>query len=256
MSKGAKKGKGRRKTGLLIILILVGIVVLTAFIFGIALGREGIEDVFRGGRQFNNLVLREARNVFELSTVEFIYRSVFPFDYLDDELSMEDIFRKLARERGTVDEVLSPEERAYFEAWNLAEDIDIGTGRNSRDFIVVTTVVRAGFDLGSEDFASVLNIETGVERQESGPPLRFAAISLPTAQVINVRVEDVNSGNYGYPDVEISPDEWRRVSNFVATQSVDRVVAMGLIEAAQRNGEDFLVRFLTRAGFDTVRIRP
>jgi hypothetical protein len=61
----------------------------------------------------------------ELHTVRYIYKTVFPFDYMDPQISFSGILSTLRRGKGSVNTLLSPKEREYLEARELADAVGL-----------------------------------------------------------------------------------------------------------------------------------
>ena len=198
-------------------------------------------------------VLSEVRDVFELSTAELIYRTVFPYDYLDPELDMQRIYQRISGGQGVIRDILTEAEYEYYQAWNLAEDVGLSPDRSRNQFVVVTTISRAGFDLSRlSDAGQLLTISS--EETENGREIRVVRVRMPPAAISDIEIEDSDSSSYDYPDANLSPDEWRRVAEFVQGRAGQRAIELGLLDEARDRGEAFVRRMLTRAGFDRIDV--
>lgn len=196
-------------------------------------------------------VLAEARSVFALSTVEFVYKTVFPHDFVPEKMSWGLFLRQ--RQDGRV---LSPLEEDYFRAYELCRDIGIDLQKTNYDFVVVTTIVRGGFDLkgsvfvagGSSAAAPPALLREYVWIDESGT----AHVRPPKTTITELIIDDSRSSDYGYPDMDISPENWRAITSFVADKILVRVVEDGILAMALENGKRFLRSLLAEAGFPEV----
>lgn len=212
-------------------------------------------------RSASTIELEGVRDLYAFNTVAYVHRAVFPFDYLSEEISLRSILDKLADTELTVAETLSENEYLYFQTFNLAAEIGIGLGTRDRDFVVVTVVVNAGFDL--EGFA-LENPEgtTPGERSEffriatyetaSGESGRRAILVLPEPVITSVVVEDLTTEEYGYPDIAIGAEGWRLVAEFVEARVLESPRIAELLDAARTKGEQFVSAMLRQAGYEDV----
>lgn len=197
------------------------------------------------------VTLQSVRDLYAFNTVEYIHRAVFPYDYLPQDVSITGILQKLRTATGTVQETLTPEEYLYFQTYNLAMEIGMSlTGR--AEFVVVTVVLTAGFDLrewmnaeGAEVFrAETVTGETG--------EVRRAIVAPPPAAITDVVVEDISADNYPYPDIAVSAEAWRRIAGFVEERAREIPQIPMLLATAARNGREFVAEVLRQAGYDEV----
>lgn len=198
----------------------------------------------------STVTLQAVRNVYAFNTVEYVHRAVFPYDYLPDDVSLNSILATLRTAQSSVKDALTPEEYLYFQAYNLATDVGMDLGPR-RDFVVVTVLVTAGFELtGLDDDAPPIFRTEDVEAPEG--TLRRAVVTAPTPTITDIQVEDIVKEDYPYPDVPIGADGWRRVAAFVERQVEDLPEMEKLLEIAGENGRTFVQELLLRAGYDEV----
>lgn len=211
----------------------------------------------------SSIVLREAHDVFSFNTVEFVYRSIFPFDFMVEGVSINDLLRKINRGEGSLREILSAAEFDHFQAFNLAAELGMSVGPGSTEFVVVTVVVTAGFDLGGTVFEDPESFsaeerarffQSKPYEDESGNRLLEAVVRLPEAIITDVGIEDIRSQEYPYPDVQVNADGWRRISAFVGERIAQRTIGAGILEVARENGSEFLRSMLLQSGYDRVTI--
>ena len=197
------------------------------------------------------VTLQSVRDLYAFNTVEYIHRAVFPYDYLPQNVSITGILQKLRTATGTMQETLTPEEYLYFQTYNLAMEVGMSlTGR--AEFVVVTVVLTAGFDLrewmnaeGAEVFrAEKVTGETG--------EVRRAIVAPPPAAITDVVVEDISADSYPYPDIAVSAEAWRRIAGFVEERAREIPQIPMLLAAAARNGREFVAEVLRQAGYDEV----
>jgi len=209
----------------------------------------------------STVTLQSVRDVYQFNTVEYVHRVVFPYDYLPNDITLSSILAKIRNGRSTVVETLSPEEYLYFTAYNLALDVGIDPGAE-REFLVVTVVITAGFDLTDsplaqpDDDGQAADLPEGysVETvQTDDGERRVVTIPEPSPTVTDVQVEDINRSRYPYPDVSLGADDWRRVAAFVKTQASELPELNDVLETAAATGREFVRSVLLAAGFDEVR---
>ncbi len=211
----------------------------------------------------STVTLEAVRDLYAFNTVEYVHRAVFPYDYLPESVSLTEILAKLRTANSTVRNALSPDEYLYFQTYNLAVDIGMDLG-GRYDFVVVTVVVTAGFDLEGSKLAEPLDPGTvdGAAGMVSGFQVETintpdgdrlrAIVSPPPPTITEIYVEDIVGEDYPYPDISIGADSWRRVTEFVEEQVVAMPEITDLLTIAEANGRDFVRDVLLRAGYDEV----
>lgn len=261
-----KRGPGRLR----IAAIALGAGILLAAAAGVALHRLPAMSAVFGNVSFareqkssvSEALLERVRDLYTLRTVEYVYKTVFPYDYMPETISLSDILAAMRVGVGTTRTLLTPAQQLYLRAYNLAVDSGLHATVDSFDFVVVTTTVTAGFDLsslvtgnsqapgaGTDDSSGDLGIT--VTSNGNGKP-GSVLIRLPPVRVVRVATEDISHSNYPYPDVDLSPDSWRKISQFVADQVENSTVEQGLLDRAQKNALAFLKALFLGAGFDSV----
>lgn len=253
----------------------------------------------------HELILREVRPVFTLSTVEYSYKTVFPYDFLPAGIEPGEVVRK--RLRG---EELSPPEEETAELLDLCRQIGIDLDTSAYQFVVITTRVRGGFRLAGTPWASEGAAEpagstrpaapagsaaptTPVDSESSGAGASSGAgsaigagsspatgssaaeptasaphvdsviridadkgrveISLPPPVITSFVIEDETSEEYRYPDLEVDPREWKRITGYVRERIRRRVIGEGILEKSRENGRRLITRLLREAGWKEVQ---
>lgn len=243
----------RTRLGLILTAALVVVIVFA--LFTNAFGRQLIPGLpmirLQRVERFatSSITLESVRDLYAFTTVRYVHRAVFPYDYLPAGVSLNEILRKLRESDATVRDTLSEEEYLFFRTWNLASDIDLSTTGGTFDFVVVTLLITAGFDVGSGEEEIVVEHYVAPD----GTTARRATVKLAPPQIIDVAVEDIEREDYPYPDTSLSADAWRRVAEFVRERSVAPSVVDEILDTAKRNGEEFIRGVLEQAGFEEVR---
>jgi hypothetical protein len=146
------------------------------------------------------------------------------------------------------------------ELFELCMDAGLEVGYGSYDFAVVTTRIKAGYELsgtawealrdGSADSRSALPVS--VHRNEETSEAAVT-ISLPEPAITDFIIQDETSGRYEYPDIEITAEEWRRITGYVAEKIRARVEREGITERAEERAKDVIRTLLREAGWGQVR---
>jgi hypothetical protein len=212
----------------------------------------GLPDlgIFRQTKTVSSeLLLEEIRDLQALHTVEYIYKSVFPFDFLDPSINFETIIRTLRTGTGSVHSMLSPAEKEYLKTRDLASRLGIRFGRGINDFLVTTVLVRCGIDLAGVEFQIT---EGGPNSGKSGG--KGIRLFLPGPAILDVIIEDAKPEAYPYPDVKLNPEQWRILAEFIEERIRDKVLTEGVLNTAFLNGKAFLTAILAQGGFTEIEI--
>lgn len=197
----------------------------------------------------SSITLDSVRELYDFATVRYVHRAVFPYDYLPAGVSINEVLRKLRATTELTTNTLTDDEALFWRTWRLADEIDLSTSGGTFDFVVVTLVLTAGFDLSSGNEEIVVENVT----LEDGSIGRSATVRLAPATVIDTAVEDIDRNDYPYPDTSLGAEGWRKVADFVREQSVPGDVLDEVFETARENGERFIRAVLLQAGFAEVR---
>jgi hypothetical protein len=255
----------KTKTRLVLFLLVVLIALAAALAFsgkipGIMDMTEEIRSIFKKSPEppsMTGIILEEVRNLYSFHTVEYIYKTVFPFDYLDPHLSIESINATLRKPDSGIDDLYEFEQE-YYAAWVLANNLGFNLDENDYTFIVITVRVIGGFDLSDtlyksgeerEEWELKQLIRISTEITGEGEEIKAIKLKLPPAAITEVILEDMTSEMYDYPDIRIDPESWKKLSAFIETRVRKKVLEEGILEAAENNGRGFLEGFLRQAGF-------
>ncbi len=251
--------------------LLVPAVLLLAAIVAVVLiapnvGKLGKIDLLQGlgivrtaETRSATALLGEVRELYKLDTVEMVYKTVFPYDYMDPALDLRTIIAATRFTNGSVAELLTSRQELYLRAYNLSHELGMQTGPDRYDFVVVTTVVRAGIDLkapgiahpeaaSNQEISRWLQVETSSDRQ------RHVTVTLPDATITDLQTEDPSKAGYIYPDIRIPPAGWKRISEFVADHVRQDAEASDLLSRARSRAGTLVESFLKSAGFDSVTV--
>ena len=194
-------------------------------------------------------LLEEIRAVYRANTVEYIYKTVFPYDFYPENIDESLIERKLKNGRYDARVLLTAAEQEYLETRTLADELGLNTIKANPGFLIVTAIVHGGFDLSSVGETRPVDPVFFSEEYEGK---RTAFVRLPDPAITEVIIEDPASGEYPYPDIAITPARWKAVSGFIAERVRPRVINEGILLDAEAQGRRFITMFLEQAGFDDV----
>ena len=213
--------------------VLVALLWIDKTLFPLFTGSKRIatsQEIFEGVRTLKNL-----------HTLRYIRKVVFPYDYLDPELDFDVILATLRRGKGTVNSLLSPRERDYLEARELAERIGLKFTGRKREFVVVTAQIGVGIDLekvkifpGSENSIQVIH---------------------PPPRIVDLTIEDPNPATYSYPDIPLSPFNWKLVAGLVERKLREHPLDASILAASRAQVSRVLTSLFQQAGFLDIEIK-
>ena len=186
-------------------------------------------------------ILKQVRDISRLNTIEFIYKTVFPYDLISENTdfnALVDRYRKGEKLSFTEIETLS--------VYGLAEQAGINLLKNDNSFAVVTVRLKAGYD-----FSDSLQEDTVLIDE----PNRSITIQLPPVQITEVIIEDADSSIYDYPDLEVSPEQWKTLTSILSRKIKTKAEERGILEAAGVRGRTYIEQLLLSAGFQQVLFR-
>ena len=183
-------------------------------------------------------ILKQVRDISRLNTIEFIYKSVFPYDLIDPDTD----FRALVAGY-RAGEKLSLHEIEMLSVYGISSQagIDLLNGNNS--FAIITTKLKAGYD-----FPEIL--PAGSVRVD--PQSNTIELKLPPVKITEVIIEDSDSSDYGYPDLNISPEQWKTLTSILSKIVADEAEERGILAEADKRGREFFTRVLLGSGFREV----
>ncbi len=278
------RGRGTLRRAIIIVILVVLAAVLV-------LGRPYLRRLQRAAAPIrservagHDILLQEMHDLARLHTLEYRYRTVFPFDYMPPEISLDGILTRLRQDDGRYHELISPEERDYLAAYNLVHRHGIGS-RGVGEFLVLDVVVSAGFafeplDRGNAPYEpsryegvrsgdgpadELLRLESsapdpsaapGPGAAQSADTLRRATVTLPPAVVTQVRIEDIDPEHYPYPEIALTPQAYREIAEFVRERATARVLQSGILQQAELSGRRMIETLLREAGIQRVEFAP
>lgn len=212
-------------------------------------------------------ILEEIREMEELETAAYDMKVVFPFDFTGSDdvdwaaLKIEYDWSP-SRFSAKTDPSAHPggiltSGWKHAELYALCRSVGIDPGRPDYRFLVMSVNVHAGIDLdtwlagfepgGPQDDVGGISIDI----REDGH--RTLNLMDPPVRVTSFVIEDRDTTAEGFPDVPVSPEEWRRLVVGLEPALRDMALGGGLPERAQEEGRAFLTEIFKAAGYDDVR---
>jgi Protein of unknown function (DUF4230) len=229
-----------RRIGTIALLILILLLILAGGILLLRFDPFGWDFSLIRREQLSarESILMEARAIYRVDTVELVHKCVFPYDFIPAEPDWRLLFYAEQTRR------LSDEEAELLAFYHFCRELGIDLASRDPGFAVVTVVARAGFDFTDFPLEGKLVLsESGIE------------ITLPEPVVTNLIIQDSGSDTYPYPGLEISPENWKRLTEYIA-ENMDEVIAQtSLLERARQRGEELFRRLVEARGFATVLFR-
>lgn len=231
---------------LLVILIVLGIAFLIAAkpVFNIDLREKFTRSEVTTGTAS---ILSKMEDLFLFQSVEYVYKTVFPYDFVSADYD----WRKLLDKELFGDE-LSKKERENLALYRFCEDIGISLLKRNIQFVVVTTVVRGGFDLEGTPFADPEGYPDPENYIKIDEEAGILYLRLPPPIITDIEIEDMNSATYPYPDIDISPENYKRLVEFISMGIEERVLTEGILELAKQRGTAFIEAILLETGLEEI----
>ncbi len=184
----------------------------------------------------SEIILTHINEIYNLSSVEYVYKTVFPFDFYNKDMDWYSLLKK--RSRG---EPLTEEEQKQTDFYDLCREAGIPLDRSNYRFVVITSLIKAG--------VSSVNLIGKDDLMIEGSSI---TIKLPPTGITEFIIEDNSSNDYHYPDLPMDPLHWKRITDFVKPEIKKRVLKAGILKEAEARLEDFLSSLLHESGFESV----
>ena len=185
---------------------------------------------------YTEIILKEIHKVSNLSTVEYIYKSVFPFDFIDKDTDWKTILSKEAK-----NDFLSEIEIDKLKLYNQCKSIGINLESNIYDFVVITSIVKAGLNLEKWFHSDDILIES-----------KNITLRIPETVITNFTIEDPDSSRYKYPDMDVTPIQWKQITEYVEEKIRLKVLEDGILKNAELRGNEFIKSILLESGWENV----
>lgn len=211
-------------------------------------------------------ILEEIRSINKLETAAYDMKVVFPYDFIgDEEVNWSYLKYQYDREPdlflSKTDPVWHPGGRLpddwqYAEIYSLCRQVGLDPGRPDYRFVVISVSVRAGVDLDLwiDSFSTQQPTDEvgGIEILIDENGVRTLRIKEAPVAVTSFIIEDRDSSADGFPDVPLTPGEWRQLVDGLGPKLHEMAMAGGLMESAEDGSRSFLSGIFTAAGYDHV----
>jgi len=193
-------------------------------------------------------ILKELRPLFLLNTVEYTYKSVFPYDFIPPNADLQQAYRRV--QQGA--EVTNMEKDAA-ELYRLCLDSGIRIGSYDYRFVVITTRVKGGYQLEGGPWAASSNPETAADSGvHSNRSTGAVSLSLPEPVITDFIIRDETSSDYSYPDIELDAERWKHISDYVEMKIRSRVIQEGILEKTEENMKHMIRSILKESGWEYI----
>ncbi|MCK5197590.1 MAG: DUF4230 domain-containing protein, partial [Spirochaetales bacterium] len=125
--------------------------------------------------------------------------------------------------------------------FDLCRSIGINLEYETFDFVVITSIVEAGFNMGNDMSGEHIKID------EKNITLR-----IPEIMITKFTIDDSDSTKYSYPDMNIDPMNWKKITDYVEKKTRVRVVEDGILKNAEERGKDFIRSILFESGWEKI----
>lgn len=238
--KPKKKRKRRIRPRFFVWLILAVLLVAAFFIFLVSplLDLDLRNLVLRRTTESVSIaVLQETRDVLSFQTVEYVYKAVFPYDFVEPDYDWRGLLNKAA-----TDTELTEVELEHLDFYTFCRDLGIRLLTDRYEFVVITAVIRAGVDLSGTAFENPASAGGITEYVAYDEDARRLELRLPEPVIVDFIIEDETSEAYPYPDIAMGPDKWKRLTDYAEERIRSRVIDEGILELAEDRGREFLER--------------
>ena len=223
--------------------ILVLLIMIAALIISINL-QKGIN--FKISNPFvktertasSEAVLKQVADISRLNTIEYIYKIVFPYDLINTDVDLAALVK-----RYKAGELLNFKEIEMLSIYGISYEAGIDLLKETFDFAVVTARIKAGYDFkdSTEDILTI---------SQDG---RVVSIKLPPVKITAIIIEDADSTVYDYPDLNVSPDQWKTLTSIISDMVTAKAEEKGILHAADVRGRNFIEQLLINAGYSEVK---
>jgi hypothetical protein len=230
--------------GVLLLILLVIVLLVGLSVAGPLVGIN-LSPVRHRRQAVSEITLTEMRSILKIETIEYVYKTVFPHDFLpEDPPEYRDLYRRWEMGR-----LLTVGERDLLELYELCEELEIDLvrhGHTTREFVVLTCAVTAGFDLSGwseEEMSRYIR---------PSPEENLVRVRLPDPQITSITYNDDRSDAYRYPDLAVTPEKWKQIVAFIEDRIGDLVTTEGILEEAARNGREIISEILSDTGYERI----
>ncbi|HDQ15365.1 MAG TPA: DUF4230 domain-containing protein, partial [Sediminispirochaeta sp.] len=192
----------------------------------------------------SSAILRDLRPLFELNTVEYSYKSVFPYDFIPEATDISRAYAKFVRR-----EELTRQEQEAAELYRLCAEAGIRIWSGDYPFVVITSRVKGGYQLAGSRWSS---LDGGASPIKVNPSLNTIEIELPPATITSFVIRDETSDEYPYPDLRVDAESWKKITGYVEEKIRQKVIEDGILRKTEELNREALRRILKEAGWKNI----
>ncbi|MFW5711680.1 MAG: DUF4230 domain-containing protein [Spirochaetota bacterium] len=192
----------------------------------------------------SEILLKEIHPLFKLTTVEYTYKTVFPYDFIPQNSDPQRAYTR--RQRG---EELTTREQEAARLYEICRAAGIPLWNRSTDFVVLTSRVKGGYNL--QPLLSSPSSDNEL-RVYPNSALKTIEIRLPAPVITELIIQDETSEFYQYPDIKVDAEQWRRITDYVEEQIRDRVIEEGILLKSEERIKALLSRLLQSSGWEEI----
>ncbi len=193
----------------------------------------------------SEILLKEIHPLFKLTTVEYTYKTVFPFDFIPENSDPQRAYTR--RQNGA--ELTSNEQEAA-RLYKLCLDAGIPLWNRSTEFVVLTSRVKGGYNL--QPLLSSSPSSTDELRVYPNAALSTVEIRLPAPEITELIIQDETSDFYQYPDINVDAEQWRRITDYVEEKIRRRVIDEGILTKTEDRIKAILTRLMQSSGWQEI----
>ena len=210
-------------------------------------------------------VLKEIRDIYSLNTAEFTLKVIFPYDFIEPGIDWQELkyyydtdkekFREKSHPGYYPDNRL-PVTWEYSHFYAQCRGAGYELAKTRQDFFIITATVKAGYDLENYPNLTENKLDKPLEdyiritQEKTGEKILY--IKKPDTIITEFIIEDNNLNALGYPDVALSPEQWRVLIHYLSPKIKSMVIFKGILKEADANGCQLLTQILVGSGFDHV----
>ena len=176
-------------------------------------------------------------DVAEFRSSFYLYKTIFPFDFIYGEPLWGALLYKNPR-------FLSEEDKQNIEFYNDCLEIGVDLNRDI-NFFTITTKAYAGFQIDEYLIDPIINLDE-VEKR--------IILKEPASVILSLEVLD-NLKEEGFPDVNLTPNQWKNLVNLLLPKIEEEIVNRGLIESSKDSNRLFIENIFTAVGWAEVRFK-
>lgn len=196
----------------------------------------------------SKFILENARPIFNLQTVEYSVKTVFPFDYI----SSQDVYYSAVKKFSKKLE-LNEEEKKAIRLLSVLDSVGMSLKNKKKEFVILSLRLRAGYNLSkyqeldSKEFYALINSHIKYNYRK-----RTITFDLPDPEVVEIIIDDPDPETYIYPDISLSPREFKIVAEYVQEHIMAQDIITLVLKEAKENTKLLISELFLNNGWKEV----